>query len=248
MGKTIKELDPKITAGRSYDVGGGEGLFEDHLMRYAFALDFIKPTDVVLDGACGSGYGSHLLREKAARVVGADCSEHALSWGKAHYPEVEFVQVDFEKPIPLKSGQFDVAISFETIEHVTNQSTMLSELKRVLKPNGTLIISTPDRIISEKPGSIKNTNHVKELTKKELVASLAEFFSIENVYGQTFYRHPMIRTLKRRLGFLKKILPRGATSAVMTKLHAMAPVAPDGPSTHQTLIVVCKNTPKNKIL
>lgn len=239
-----EELDSKITAGRSYDLGEGEGLFKDHLMRYAFALDFIKPTDVVLDGACGSGYGSHILREKAARVVGVDRSEHAISWGKAHYPEVEFMQVDFNEPIPLKDKQFDVVISFETIEHVMNQSTMLSELKRVLKPSGILIISTPDRIISEKPGFIKNTNHVKELTKKEFIARLVEFFSIERVYGQTFYHHPMIRALKRRLGFLKKILPRRATVAVMTKLHAMTPVALEGPSTHQTLIAVCKNAPK----
>ncbi len=157
--------------------------------RYRFSLNFIKDGDICLDAACGSGYGSELISQKAKEVVGLEIDEHALKFAKEHYQNdnIVFRKVDITRPLDLPDEYFDTIVSIETIEHISNHDTMISEFKRVLKTGGLLIISTIERQIYTDDGGIKNIHHIGELTKKELMGLISRYFKLEKLYGQIKY-------------------------------------------------------------
>ena len=148
----------------------------EHLHRYALARHYCAGK-TVLDVASGEGYGSALLAGVAARVIGVDLDPAAVAHAAAKYvlPHLEFRQGSCEA-IPLADGAVDVVVSFETIEHHDRHAEMLREIRRVLRPGGLVVISTPDRTnYSEKPG-YRNPFHVKELTCAEFRDLLASSF------------------------------------------------------------------------
>ena len=116
----------------------------EHLHRYLMAREFVAGK-VVLDIACGEGYGSALLAEAAARVIGVDISPEAVAHASAVYgrPNTMF-QVGHCAEIPLSRASVDAVVSFETIEHHAEHEAMFMEIKRVLRPGGLLIMSSPD--------------------------------------------------------------------------------------------------------
>lgn len=135
---------------------------QDHLGRYAFAAEFVKEK-VVLDVACGSGYGSAYLFDKGAKmVVGGDISSEAMEDARVSYvrPGVEFLLLDATK-LPFADNSFEAIVSMETIEHLGQYQDYLSECKRVLKGGGVFICSTP------------NKGHgIPEITKFGLIISM----------------------------------------------------------------------------
>lgn len=179
-------------------------LWQEHLGRYHFALNFISKK-VVLDIACCTGYGTNLLSEKANVVVGVDISRDALMHAIEHYsdsPNVNFVLADAYH-IPFRENAFEMAISFETIEHLTDYQNFLIEIKRLLASDGSFIVSTPNGALgSSLQGKPTNPYHVKEFDYSEFI-SLLSFFSTKMViYGQC------PRTLKSwSLQFLDNHLP-----------------------------------------
>jgi len=161
----------------------------EHWERYRFAAVQSKPDFAVLDAASGSGYGADFLAKHARMVYGIEINDHAFQWAREYYagPRIIFVQADLNKPLPFLDGQFDLITSFETLEHVADQNTMLYEFRRVLKPGGTVIISSPDReVITDRAGA-ENKFHINELSKKEFIALLKKYFHLETLYGQTKY-------------------------------------------------------------
>ena len=122
---------------------------EDHLARYTFALPFVRDK-AVLDIACGSGYGSQMLRDKggASSVDGVDISENMIQYARAHFlsDNVIFTASDLIDYSSQKS--YDVITSFETIEHIDDYKKGLQKLHSLLIPGGTLLMSTPNRIIT----------------------------------------------------------------------------------------------------
>jgi len=180
-------------------------IVKEHLDRYEFAKNYLKPNFVVLDAACGTGYGSEILAGSVKKVIGLEISKHALDWANKHYqkPNIEFREVDINKPLDLPNNYFDAVVSFETLEHVVNQENMLSEFKRVLKPKGLLIISTPDReIITDKAGTI-NKFHIKELSKKEFLLLLSKYFQLDSLYGQM--KHIPLSSIKKTIKLIAKL-------------------------------------------
>jgi O-antigen biosynthesis protein len=161
-----------------------------HHARYLFASQFVQGR-AVLDLACGTGYGAALLARYGARSVTAvDISEKALEEARQRHarPGVTFLQGDALDP-PVNEP-FDVAVSFETIEHVASPEKVLDELRRSLKPDGTLVCSTPNRDVSN-PGMSRydkppNPFHIVELTRKELRKELQARFLEVRLYGQYF--------------------------------------------------------------
>lgn len=148
----------------------------EHLHRYSLAAGFVAGK-TVLDMASGEGYGSNLLALHASSVTGVDVSGEAVAHASAKYKRknLSYVCGSADK-IPLQDSSFDVAVSFETLEHLTQQDAMLSEIKRVLKKDGLLIMSTPDRMnCSDKPG-FNNIYHVKELYLEEFRALIKRHF------------------------------------------------------------------------
>jgi SAM-dependent methyltransferase len=182
-----------------------EEIVKEHLDRYKFAKSHFKSDFVVLDAACGTGYGSKILSEAAKKVIGLEKSRHAIAWAKKSYQKanIEFRQADLNKPLDLPDNYFDAIVSFETLEHIANQENMLIEFKRVLKPKGLLIISTPDReIITDKAGTI-NKFHIKELSKKEFLSLLSKYFQLDSLYGQMKYIPPS--SIKRAIKLIAKL-------------------------------------------
>lgn len=148
----------------------------EHLHRYSIALDFVKGKRV-LDIASGEGYGSNLLAKVADQVVGVDISYEAIKYSKEKYikKNLRFVEGSVYK-IPFDSNYFDVVVSFETLEHISDHNKMVSEIKRVLRPDGILIISTPEKVEYSNRGKYVNPYHEKELEEAEFKDLISSHF------------------------------------------------------------------------
>lgn len=148
----------------------------EHLHRYGLATTFCLGKDV-LDIASGEGYGSNILADSARMVTGVDISEEAVAHANAKYkdPNVKYLQGSADD-IPLEENSVDVVVSFETIEHHSRHQEMLAEIKRVLRPEGLLIISSPDKLQYTDILQANNPYHVKELYKEEFAALIGNYF------------------------------------------------------------------------
>lgn len=163
-------------------VGGDIAL--EHWHRYLIARELTKGRDV-LDIACGEGYGSAFLAESARSVVGVDVDGGIVAHAEKIYPKsnLRFMCGDCAA-IPLPDASIDCVVSFETLEHHDRHEEMLQEIKRVLRPGGVLIISTPDRYeYSDKPG-FQNEFHIKELYRAEFEALIDGHFRNRAILGQ----------------------------------------------------------------
>lgn len=164
------------------ELSGHYGITE-HLNRYSFAADFVNGK-VVLDIACGEGYGANYLANIAKYVIGIDIDKETIEYASRKYKRTNLTfNASSATTIPLESSSVDVITSFETLEHLVEQNEMLKEFKRVLKPNGVLIISSPEKsIYSERDPN--NPYHLKELTLPEFTNMLTKYFSSCKVYSQ----------------------------------------------------------------
>lgn len=171
--------------GERYIPGEAIGDIElEHLHRYLLARELVAGK-TVLDIACGEGYGSFMLAQVATYVAGVDISEHAVTHAQLKYSagNLEFF-LGSCADIPLKDASVDVVVSFETIEHHEEHDAMMAEIKRVLRPDGFLIISCPDKYeYSDKP-NYRNEFHVKELYRDEFRNLLNGSFKKHCTYGQ----------------------------------------------------------------
>lgn len=145
----------------------------DHVRRYLVAQMYVQG-NTVLDLACGTGYGSDILLNSGARmVVGGDVSRDALDYAAARRsPRLRLAQLDV-CGLPFASASADVIVSLETLEHVAAPGDFLAEAARVLRPDGRLILSTPNRAVVS-PGSAApySPYHSFEPTLDELRALL----------------------------------------------------------------------------
>ncbi len=149
----------------------------EHLHRYALAKKLVENL-TVLDIASGEGYGSYLLSQNAKTVVGVDIDKTTVQKAKQKYisSNLSYLQGN-TNAIPSKDNTFDIIVSFETIEHHNQHEEMILEIKRVLKPNGILIISTPDKRQYSDIPNYKNPFHVKELYEKEFKNLIKNHFT-----------------------------------------------------------------------
>lgn len=168
----------------------------EHYHRYAVVRDIVVNKDV-LDLACGEGYGSAFMADFAKTVVGVDISQEAINHASHTYQKsnLTFRQASaIELDLPDKS--FDVVVSFETIEHLAEQDEMLSEIRRVLRPDGILIISSPNRPVYSEESGEHNEFHVKELDFDEFDELLKKQFSVVRYYGQRLMIGSVIQLLE----------------------------------------------------
>ena len=182
----IREIQLPWTGERYVPEVKGEIELE-HLHRYAIARDLAYGKDV-LDIACGEGYGSVLLASVARSVTGVDISEETIAHASRKYvrSNLSFV-VGSCASIPVPDASVDLVVSFETIEHHDRHLEMMKEIQRILRPDGVLIISSPDKHeYSDVPG-FKNEYHVKELYLSEFTDLLASHFTHVGVFGQRVY-------------------------------------------------------------
>jgi SAM-dependent methyltransferase len=96
----------------------------------------------VLEIACGSGMGLGYLAREAASVVGGDYAENLLEIARSHYKDrAQLILLDAHD-LPFEDNSFDVALIFEAIYYMADMNKVLSEVRRVLDSQGTLIICT----------------------------------------------------------------------------------------------------------
>jgi len=156
----------------------------EHLHRYLQAAH-VAGGKVVLDIACGEGYGSAILASKAEKVIGVDISPEAVKHARKQYrlPNVAYVVGSCEN-MPIDDGRIDLLVSFETIEHLEQHERMLEEIKRVLRADGVLIMSSPDKLHYSDLPAFKNPHHVKELYQQEFKKLIGNYFQHAAYFGQ----------------------------------------------------------------
>jgi len=158
----------------------------EHWHRYAFAMSLVGGKQV-LDAACGEGFGADLLADKAARVQAIDIDSQSIQHAKLRYASknnLAFLQADVTQLDALADNSFDVIVSFETLEHVMAHDRMLAGFHRLLKADGVLIISTPDKKNYTDATGVVNPHHVRELYFDEFSSLLDRHFRAKKIYTQ----------------------------------------------------------------
>jgi GT2 family glycosyltransferase/SAM-dependent methyltransferase len=167
----------------------------EHYHRYVIVLDVVTEKDV-LDVACGEGYGSSFMADVARSVVGVDISDEAVQHASKTYMKsnLSFRQGSATN-LNFADASFDVVVSFETIEHLAEQAQMLAEIRRVLRPDGVLVISSPNRPIYSEESGEHNEFHVKELDFNEFDVLLRTQFPSIQYFGQRMLMGSVIQPL-----------------------------------------------------
>ncbi|HEY7101265.1 MAG TPA: class I SAM-dependent methyltransferase [Mycobacteriales bacterium] len=155
---------------------------------------------VVLEAGCGEGYGADLLARGAALVCGVDYDALTVAHVRAAYPRVRVVRGNLVG-LPAGSSTVDVVANLQVIEHLWDQEGFLAECRRVLRPAGTLLVTTPNRLTFTLPNRPMNPFHYRELDPDALATLLEEAgFEISRLLG---LRHgPRLRRYDRLFGSL----------------------------------------------
>lgn len=155
--------------------------------RYNKAAEYISEGDVVLDAACGFGYGSAFFSRKASEVIAVDLAHDNITFGKSAYGfnNIKWMEGDVTK-LPVEDSTIDIYVSFETIEHLplVLLDQYFREALRVIKPGGKMIISTPN---VENRRHINNPYHIKEYTHSEFQDILKNYFNSIHFYSSENY-------------------------------------------------------------
>lgn len=157
--------------------------FRRHEVVYQRLARHCRERDV-LEAGFGEGYGADLLSTVARTVIGVDYDESAVAHVRARYPRVRALQGNLAA-LPLPDESVDVVVNLQVIEHLWDQSQFVGECRRVLRPGGALLISTPNRITFT-PGSDTPINpfHTRELNAGELTDLLTGGgFTVESISG-----------------------------------------------------------------
>lgn len=155
------------------------------LERVAAAEDVPEPPRV-LDLGCGEGHFAALLAGVGARVVAVDVAAEPLRRARARHPELDLRLVEARAPLPFEDSSFAVVWAGEVIEHVADTAGWLSEVRRVLRSGGRLLLSTPDHgplemlALALRPSRMDahfdpRSDHLRFYTRRTLAALLADF-------------------------------------------------------------------------
>jgi 2-polyprenyl-3-methyl-5-hydroxy-6-metoxy-1,4-benzoquinol methylase len=168
---------------------------ERHIARYKFASTFIDPGKVVLDCACGAGYGSEILSGKAGKVFGVDLDENTIKFANKYYKndKITFINKDlFDLDFP--ENTFDVVVSIETIEHVKDATPYLKKVYKFLKKGGTAVLSTPMLRYKDGKPFITNPFHLNEMPREDFLKLTKNIFDECEYYAQHQTEFPPLTT------------------------------------------------------
>lgn len=142
----------------------------------------------MLDAGCGTGYGTHLLSGKSSFTLGIDYAPQALEYARAHYAgeRLAFVAMNCHR-LAVRDAWFDWIVSLEVFEHLEDSDAFLAECRRVLRPGGRLILSTPNRAswdLHMRSIGQDYEFHINMMDKAKLHAALRKHFAEVELYGQ----------------------------------------------------------------
>lgn len=177
-------------------------LEEQNLLKIAIELLNLQKGESFLDAGCGDGRVIFELRKqidpKTVSILGVDRNEEAIAFAKAFNPGISFQIQSLEK-LKVKK-KFDKILFMETIEHIPPKEIgkVLKDLQRLLKPNGTLIVTTPT---INRPKT--NDSHYQHFTRESITKELEPYFEIIELQGQSAIGKKRKRfTRKRMVGHL----------------------------------------------
>jgi SAM-dependent methyltransferase len=167
----------------------------EHFHRYAVACELARDRDV-LDIASGEGFGSSLLALVARSVTGVDIDEASIRHAAARYPAMNLAfRPGSATAIPIADASVDLVVSFETLEHLGEHREMMAEFVRVLRANGRLVISSPNKRVYSDARGYTNEYHVRELYFDEFRDLLQEFFPQIRSFGHRIFGASAIHPL-----------------------------------------------------
>lgn len=200
--------------------GGFNPTWQRHVAAYAAADDLLPPTGPVLDLGCGMGHSFHLLAPR--ETVGVDVAADALA-GQGRRTIVADMRA-----LPLADASFPAALAVHAIEHVPGPERALAELRRVLEPQGTAVLVTPNRLTFGPPGEVVDPYHETEYDQHELRALLERFFErveLRGLFGSERYLalwrrdlDRLDRLLRRDPLRLRRLMPRAARRPAYDRL------------------------------
>jgi SAM-dependent methyltransferase len=124
-----------------------------------------------LDLGCGDGRLTSEL--DASELTAADVSRVALGRAGGRLPAARLVEIEPDAPLPFEDGSFDFVLCAETVEHVRDLQLFVSEIRRVLRPGGTLALTTPAHLpIGRRPHPL--SPHLRFFTRRSLRRLLDE--------------------------------------------------------------------------
>lgn len=156
--------------------------------RLAYVEAAKRVSGRVLEIGTGSGYGISIIAPVADEFVTVD--KYRSEATESLPANVTFREAKVP-PLPFEDESFDCVVSFQVIEHISNDRRFVEEVRRVLRPGGKFVVSTPNRPMS----LTRNPWHVREYRPEQLRALLSGFSSIEElgVAGNErvweYYRH-----------------------------------------------------------
>jgi ubiquinone/menaquinone biosynthesis C-methylase UbiE len=210
----------------------------------SLCTDFLKGKEKniqILDAGCGDGrFVNELCKQGFTDITGTDYSERALAFGRLFVPHAKFVQGDFTK-LPFTDGQFDFIFLIETLEHIPPEeiSPILKEFKRILKNDGSLIITVPS-LYGGAPDA--KSKHYQHFTVESLTASVVPHFEVEEMYGQDliskFHLHKLYyKLIDNSLWEIKKLKRYYNLNVWRKHFNKCEPTA------GRRLVALCKKTP-----
>lgn len=171
-------------------------LFTCHLWAYRDFASRLQPGSLVLDLACGEGYGASELAAAGHKVIGLDLEAPVVIEASKRYPGATFIAGDAFR-LPFPDATFDALGALQTIEHVSETSRFVAECARVLKPGGLAYMTTPN--VEQLPATASkefNPWHLRDFTPRELSQELSRSFSEVSLYGQVLDETlPRVQTL-----------------------------------------------------
>jgi glycosyltransferase involved in cell wall biosynthesis len=164
---------------------GDAAIAYEHWHRYALAARYCGARRV-LDLACGEGYGAAFLAKGAAFVLGMDIDGKAVEHARKRYDShnLRFETGSMLDPPESDREPFDVVVCMEALEHIAEHDALLENIRRWLRPEGLLLVSTPDRQTYSVDADYTNPFHVRELDRAEFRALLGRHFAHVHLLGQ----------------------------------------------------------------
>jgi len=157
--------------------------FNSHLRFYQFASQFVSGKDV-LDCGCGTGYGTALFAESGAKsALGIDFSEDAITFATSRFvrKNLSYRVMDAQR-LTVPDVAFDFVFSSENLEHLPHAESNIAEIKRILRPDGMLVLGTPNKEMSSPGREPTNPYHVREFYFEELQEILAAHFRCVHIF------------------------------------------------------------------
>lgn len=151
-----------------------------------YAKEFYKPQAKVLDLGCGDGFWSEKLKQIGYQVVSSDAEKK--------YPDCRII--DANLPLPFPDNVFNLIWSLDVIEHLASPQNIIQEIKRVLKPEGAFILTTPNsyfwlysisKIFGLSPKDMQRKDHQHFFHYNDI----KKLFPDSRIYGYFCYTAPL---------------------------------------------------------